>query len=80
MSRSHACDTKDNFLLLNNSLPYRLSRIKEMEDFFIAESNFRKKISKKLSKYITIFNCQMQAVVFLFSHLLLSFTTSLDVY
>ena len=36
MSETHLCDTK-----LDNLLQFRLSRIKEIEDFFVVEINDR---------------------------------------
>ena len=41
MSGPHVCDTKDIFLQLDNPLRFRLSRIKEIEDFCITEVNDR---------------------------------------
>ena len=41
------------FLQLNNLLRFRLSRVKEIENFFIAGISDRKKVSRTLSKYIT---------------------------
>ena len=48
------CDAKQIYLLLDNALPPILSRVKETEDFFIAEINGNDKMSKKHSKYITV--------------------------
>ena len=38
---------------LDNPLRFRLSRVKGIEDFFIAKINDKEKVSKTLSKYIT---------------------------
>ena len=43
MNESHACDTKQTYLQLDNTLLFRLSRIKEIEDFFIPEINTRER-------------------------------------
>ena len=42
-----------NFSQMDDPLQFRLSGIKEIEDFFIAEINDRKQMSKTLNKYIT---------------------------
>ena len=72
MSRRHLSDTEKIFLQLNEPLRFRLSRTKETEDFFPAESSDRTKMSKKLNNYIALLFSQVQALVFCFSHLLLS--------
>ena len=38
---------------MDDPLQFRLSGIKEIEDFFIAEINDRKQMSQTLNKYIT---------------------------
>lgn len=43
MNQPHVRDTKQTYLQLDNALQFRLSRIKETEDFFIAEINDREK-------------------------------------
>ena len=48
MSEVQMCDTS-----LDKPLSFRRSRIKEIEDFFIAEINDREKIVKTLHRYIT---------------------------
>ena len=48
MSSLHVCNNK-----LDNSLRFRLSKIKLIEDFFIAGINNREKMSKTLNYYIT---------------------------
>ena len=42
---------------LSDQKKFRLDKIKKIEDYFNTEINQRKLCSKKLSKYITIFNC-----------------------
>ena len=41
------------FSQMEDPLRFRLSRIKEIEDFFIAEISYRKQMSKTLNKCIT---------------------------
>ena len=53
MSQAHVCDTKVIFHQSDNLLHFRLSRIKDTEDFFITEINGKEKIIQTLSKYIT---------------------------
>ena len=48
MSEVQMCDTS-----LDKPLSFRRSRIKEIEDFFIAEINDREEIVKTLYSYIT---------------------------
>lgn len=43
MSRSHVCDTKEIFHQTDNYLPFRLSRMKEIEGIFIDEINNKEK-------------------------------------
>ena len=45
--------TKQLYPQLDNALQFRLSKINEVEDFFIAEIEQRKKMSDVLNKYIT---------------------------
>ena len=45
--------TKEIFLQLDNLLQFRLTRLKEIEHFFIAEVNGREKMPNTLNKYIT---------------------------
>ena len=52
MPRVH--DPKQIYLQLENTLQFRLNRMKETEDFFIAEINDKKKMSNPLNKYVTI--------------------------
>ena len=50
MSGPHVWDTKEFLLQLDNPLPFKINRIKEIEDFFIAEINDREEMSKTLNK------------------------------
>ena len=45
--------TKEIFLQLDNLLQFRLTRLKEIERFFIPEVNGREKMRNTLNKYIT---------------------------
>ena len=42
---------------LSEQTKFRLDEISKIEDYFIKEINQRKSCSKKLSKYITAFDC-----------------------
>ena len=53
MNEPHVFATKEIYLQLDNPLQFRLCRIKEIEDSFIAKINDREKTSKTLYKYIT---------------------------
>ena len=48
MNKPHVYDSENIYLQLDNAMQFRLSRIKEIEHFFIAEINDREKISKTL--------------------------------
>ena len=55
-----------------NNQQFRLNKINEIKDYFIAEIKERELTSKRLSKYIACFDYlfyQQQAVLFLFHHL-----------
>ena len=49
----HACDIKNVFLQLDNSLQFRLSRIRVIEYIFITEISDIEKMCKTLNKCIT---------------------------
>ena len=44
---------------------FRLSKINEIEDYFVAEINERELMSKRISKYITSFNCFDKSLIVL---------------
>ena len=48
MNEPHVYATKQIYLQLDNPLQFRLSKIKEIEDSFIAENSDREKMSKTL--------------------------------
>ena len=48
MTEPHVCDTKHIYLYLDNALQFSYRRIKETEDFFIAEVNNRANMRKIL--------------------------------
>ena len=84
MSEAHIWDTKKLFLQLDDPLQFRLSRIKEIEDFLIAETNDREKMNKTLNKCITVidktlFVFLLQAMKFFFFHLLLSLLSTASI-
>ena len=80
MNEPHVHATKQIDIHLDNILQFRLSKIKRIENFFIAEIDDRENMSEAINKYILLLDMltkpylfrQVQAVVFLFSHLLLS--------
>ena len=54
MNKVHVYNTKQIYIQLDNPLQLRLDKIKEKEHFFIVEINDRQKLSKALTKYITV--------------------------
>ena len=57
---------KQNYLLLENALQFRLSTIKKKkENFFIAETNDREKTSKTLNNYMTVLSYVGKTLLFL---------------
>ena len=53
MNEAHVCDIKEIFILLNNSLYFKLCQITEIEELFLGETYDREKMIKSLNKYIT---------------------------
>lgn len=53
MNEAHVCDIKEIFILLNNSLYFKLCQIIEIEELFLGETYDREKMIKSLNKYIT---------------------------
>ena len=54
MNEAHVHGAKQIYPQLDNALPFRLCRIKKIEDFFIAEINYKEKINKTLNTYFTL--------------------------
>ena len=50
MNESHVNGTKQVYAKLNNAIQFRFRRIKERQNFFIAEIKGGGKISKKIKK------------------------------
>ena len=79
MNEPHVFTTKEIYLQLDNPLQFRLCRIKEIEDSFIAKISGREKMSKTLYKYITSLDYAGKALLVLSDAgsgvSLLSFTT-----
>ena len=48
---------------LNDRQQFRLNKIKEIKDYFIAEIKERELMSKRLSKYIASFDCFDQSLI-----------------
>ena len=71
MNKPHLHDTTQINVQLNNALQFKLNRIKEVEDFFIAEKSDRAGHLISISQYsITLSRlclfCQEHVVVFFF--------------
>ena len=49
----------------SNNQQFRLNKIREIEDYFIAEIKERELMSKKLSKYISFFDCFDKSLIVL---------------
>ena len=64
---------------LSEQIKFRLDEISKIESYFIEETNQRKSCSKKLNKYVAIFNYIDQALILLSATsggvLIISFTT-----
>ena len=50
---------------LTNQTKFRLDEISKIENYFIEEINQRKSCSKKLSRYVPVFDCIDQALIVL---------------
>ena len=50
---------------LNNQQQFRLKKINEIKDYFVAEINEREQMSKRLSKYIASFDYFDKSVIVL---------------
>ena len=55
MNESNCIETIDK-TNLTNQIKFRLDEISKIENYFIEEINQRKSCSKKLSKYVAVFN------------------------
>ena len=64
MNKSNSIETIDKTNLTNQT-KLRLDEISKIEDYFIEEINQRKSCSKKLSKYVAIFDYIDQALIVL---------------
>ena len=51
---------------LSNQAPFRLSKINEIKDYFIAEIREREAMAKGLSKYIATFDYFDKTLIFLY--------------
>ena len=51
---------------LNDQQHFRLNKINEIKDYFVAEIKERELMSKRLSKYIASFDCFDKSLVILF--------------
>ena len=54
-----------NAVPLNNQQHFRLNKINEIKDYFVAEIKERKLMSKRLSKYIAFFDCFHKSLIVL---------------
>ena len=57
--------TQLNEIVLNDKQHFRLNKINEIKDYFVAEIKERELISKRLSKYITFCNYFDQSLIVL---------------
>ena len=64
MNKCNSIETIDK-KHLNNQIKFRLDEISKIENYFIEEINQTKSCSKKLSKYVTVFDYIDQALIFL---------------
>ena len=60
MSKSYVCDTK-----FDNTLRFRLSSIKEIQDIFNAEISHRENMWKTINKYITALDYTAKTLIVL---------------
>ena len=60
MSKSYVCDTK-----FDNTLLFRLSSIKEIQDIFNAEISHRENMGKTINKYITALDYTAKTLIVL---------------
>ena len=64
MNESNSIETIDK-INLTNQTKFRLDEISKIENYFIEEINQRKLCSKKLSKYVAVFDYIDQALIVL---------------
>ena len=64
MNKSNSIETIDKTNLTNQT-KFRLDEISKIENYFIEEINQRKSCSKKLSKYVAVFDYIDQALIVL---------------
>ena len=64
MNESNCIETIDK-TNLTNQIKFRLDEISKIENYFIEEINQRKSCSKKLSKYVAVFDYIDQALIVL---------------
>ena len=64
MNKSNSIETNDKTNLTNQT-KFRLDEISKIENYFIEEINQRKSCSKKLSKYVAVFDYIDQALIVL---------------
>ena len=62
MDKSKSMETIDK-TSLSEQTKFRLDEISKIENYFIEEINQRKSCSKKLSKYVVVFDCIDQALI-----------------
>ena len=56
MAESDSYETRNIYPNLNDQQQFRLNKINEIKDYFVAEIKERELMSKRLSKYITSFD------------------------
>ena len=63
MNESNAIEAIDKTSLTNQT-KFQLDKISKIENYFIEQINQRKPCSKKLSKYVAVFDYIDQALIF----------------
>ena len=63
MNKSNSVEAIDT-IDLSEQTKYRLDEISKIENYFIEEINQRKSCSKKLNKYVAVFEYIDQALIF----------------
>ena len=56
MTKCNFYETHNTYAILNNQQQFRLNKINEIKDYFLAEIKERELMSKQLSKYIASFD------------------------
>ena len=66
MNESNSIESNDKTILTNQT-KFRLDEISKIENYFIKEINQRNLCSKKLSKYVAVFDYVDQVLIVLYA-------------